>query len=71
MRKINLYTGGGVSLSPVDADGRTLSTYVRLVAEENHAITDGKQVLACVDVLETEAENWVEIPEIEPEHEVI
>ena len=71
MRKINLYTGGGVSHSPVDGDGRTLSAYVRLIAEENQAITDGNQVLSCVDVLETESEKWVEIPEVEPEQEVM
>ena len=71
MRKMNLYTGGGVSLSPIDGEGRTLSDYVRLVAEENYVITDGKQILTCVDVLETEVENWVEIPSDEAGHEII
>lgn len=39
-----LYTGNGASLSPVYAEGRTESKYIRLIAEEGKAITDGAEV---------------------------
>lgn len=60
-----LYTGNGVSLSPKFEEGRTLSNYVRLVADENMAITDGTRILTCVDVLNSDVENWhdCELPE--------
>ena len=44
-----LYTGNGVSLSPIPAEGRTLSKHVRLIADEGRAITDGVTVTTCVD----------------------
>ena len=53
-----LYTGGGVSLSPVPAEGRTLSTYVRLIADDGRAITDGSTVTVCVDT--TRPELWTD-----------
>lgn len=55
---IPLYTGGGVSLSPINAEGRKLSAYVRLVAEDGMAITNGKTVTTCADVLATDVPNW-------------
>lgn len=64
-----LYTGNGVSLSPVNAEGRTLSKYVRLVAEDGMAITNGTAVSPCVDVLAEDASKWVdcELPPEEPQ----
>ena len=55
-----LYTGNGVSLSPVNAEGRTESKYVRLIADEGKAITNGVTVTTCVDVLSTDAPNWTD-----------
>lgn len=55
-----LYIGNGVSLSPMYAEGRTESEYVRLIADEGKAITNGVTVTACVDVLRTDADNWTD-----------
>ena len=62
----SLYTGGGVSLSPVNAEGRTLSKYVRLIAEDGKGITNGVTVTTCVDVLKDDAHNWTDC-ELPPE----
>ena len=62
-----LYSGNGVSLSLKFEEGRTLADYVRLVADENMAITDGKRVVTCVDVLSVRASEWVEITAEEAE----
>lgn len=72
MIKKTLYTGNGVSLSPVWAEGRTASKYVRLIADDGRALTDGVTVTVCVDVLATAAGNWVdcELPEVEETEEV-
>lgn len=70
MRTMTLYTGGGVSLSPVWSEGRTISGYVRLVAEEGKAITNGSFVTACVDVPARDAANWVDCDAAEPEEEL-
>lgn len=67
MTKITLYTGGGVSLSPVYAEGRTESNYVRLVADDGMMLVKGEQTAVCVDVLKTDAENWSEVEYVEPE----
>ena len=56
-----LYTGNGVSLSPKFEEGRILSDYVRLVADEEKAITDGTRIVTCVDVLSACASEWVEV----------
>ncbi|MBO4543242.1 MAG: hypothetical protein J5725_08700 [Bacteroidales bacterium] len=61
MRTITLYTGGGVSLSPVYADGRTVSNYVRLVADDGKMLTNGERELFCADVLAADVGNWTEI----------
>lgn len=63
MTQINLYTGGGVSLSPLNGEGRYLSDYVRLVAGEGKALTNGTVIFKCIDVLATDASNWTEIDE--------
>ncbi len=55
-----LYTGNGVSLSPMYAEGRTESKYVRLIADEEKAITNGVTVTTCVDVLKADASNWTD-----------
>ena len=55
-----LYSGNGVSLSPKCEEGRILSNYVRLVADEEKAITDGARIVACVDVLNADVENWID-----------
>lgn len=63
-----LYTGAGVSLSPIWAEGRTESRYVRLIADEGMAITNGETITVCVDVLATDAHNWTDC-EMPPEEE--
>lgn len=65
-----LYTGNGVSLSPIDAEGRKLSAYVRLVAEDGMAITNGSTVATCADVLATDAPNWTDCEAPAEEDEV-
>lgn len=55
-----LYTGNGVSLSPVYAEGRTESKYIRLIADDGMAITNGNAVTVCVDVLKTDAHLWAD-----------
>ena len=62
-----LYTGNGVSLSPVWEEGRTESAYVRLIAEEGMAITDGVTVAACVDVPEENTALWRDCEETAPD----
>ena len=63
MTTTSLYTGGGVSLSPVCAEGRTLSAYVRLAAAEGKALQKGAIITPCVDVPAADAVNWTEIDE--------
>lgn len=58
MTELKLYSGNGVSLSPIAAEGRKLSAYVRLVGEDGMAITNGKTVTTCADVLASDAPNW-------------
>ena len=70
MRTMTLFTGDGVSLSPVWSEGRTGSEYVRLVAEEGKAITNGSFVTACIDVPTRDAANWVDCDAAEPEEEL-
>ena len=61
MITMTLYTGGGISLSPIYAEGRTESAYVRLVADEGKALQKGEIVTPCVDVLASDVSNWTEI----------
>jgi hypothetical protein len=69
MKEVILYTGNGVSLSPVYAEGRAESKYVRLVADDGKAITNGETVSVCVDVLKENAFLWTDcdLPEDEAE----
>ena len=60
MITMKLYTGSGVSLSPVNAEGRKLSQHVRLIAEEGMAITNGNTVTTCADVPAAETGNWTD-----------
>lgn len=62
---MKLYSGNGVSLSPIEEEGRELSNYVRLIADEDKAITNGTIITTCADVLENEADAWAdcEMPE--------
>lgn len=66
MTQIALYTGNGVSLSPQNAEGRRVSDYVRLVADEGMGITDGNIVTTCVDVLADNVGLWSDC-ELPPE----
>ena len=61
-----LYTGNGVSLSPMYAEGRTESKYVRLIADDGKAVTNGVTVTTCVDVLKADVGNWTDC-ELPPE----
>lgn len=65
MRQIPLYSGNGASLSP-NGEGRTLSAYVRLVADEGMILKNGERETIVVDVLATSASEWREIPDGEP-----
>lgn len=67
IRKV-LYTGNGVSLSPIWEEGRTESRYVRLIADDGMAITNGETVTVCVDVLAEDAHKWTDC-EMPPEEE--
>ena len=58
MRQITLYTGDGVSLSPQNGEGRTVSQYTRLIADDGKAITNGSIVMTCIDVPSAEIVNW-------------
>lgn len=65
-----LYTGNGVSLSPVYAEGRTESKYIRLIADDGKAITNGNTVTTCVDVLKENVPLWTDC-ELPPEEETM
>lgn len=71
MIKKELYSGNGVSLSPIKEEGRSLSNYVRLIADDGFAITNGTVTTTCVDVLSDETEAWTdcELPPVEEEIE--
>ena len=63
MTKITLYTGGGVSLSPVYAEGRIESAYVRLVSDDGKALQKGDVIAFVVDAPISDADSWTEIDE--------
>ena len=69
MKQVTLYTGNGVTLSPVYVDGRKESNYIRLISEDGKAITNGTVVTFCVDVPKEEGSKWAdcELPPEEPE----
>jgi hypothetical protein len=62
VKVVNLYTGNGVSLSPHQAEGRVLSSYVRLIAEDCMGITDGDVVHTCIDIPSVQINRWVDCP---------
>lgn len=66
MTQITLYSGRGVSLSPQNGEGRTISPYVRIIADEGMGITDGVTVTTCADVLATNVDLWSDC-ELPPE----
>lgn len=70
MNRITLYTGGGVSLSPVFEEGRKISDYVRLIADDGKGITDGNIIKTCIDTKTPDAWTDCELPpEPTPEEE--
>ena len=71
MIEMKLYTGGGASFSPVYRDGSIESDYVRLVADDVHAITNGEDVTTVIDIKKTEKFNWTDcdLPPIPPDPE--
>lgn len=60
MKTVPLYTGNGVSLSPLFDEGRKMSSYVRLIADDGKMITDGKMTTMCADVLSINAGMWTD-----------
>ena len=68
MTQMTLYTGNGVSLSPQNAEGRTISEYVRLMADGGMGITDGVTITNCIDTLTPEFWADCELPP-EPEND--
>lgn len=69
MMQMVLYTGNGASLTPIAAEGRDTSVYVRLVADDGKVLQNGDTVTQCIDVLAKDVGNWIEIDEPEPEEE--
>ncbi len=63
MRQTTLYTGAGISLSPEAGDGRKVSAYVRLDAEDGMGITDGASITTSINVKAAEAANWKDCDE--------
>lgn len=70
MRTIVLYSGMGASLTPLYVEGRTRSAYIRLVADEGKAITNGIKTADCIDILSADVENWYEIDAPQEEEEI-
>lgn len=65
MIKVALYTGAGVSLSPLCPDGAKLSSFVRLVADEGMGLTrDNEHYFLCVDTNCPEEWQEHEAPEL-------
>ena len=67
MRQIPLYSGNGASLSP-NGEGRTLSAYVRLVADDGMILKNGELETSVIDILASTTSEWEEIsaPDSEP-----
>lgn len=63
-----LYTGGGISLSPFVEEGRRVSEYVMLVADDGMGITDGNTVTTCIDTKTPDVWTDCELPP-EPEED--
>lgn len=69
MKTMTLYTDGGVSLSPMNGEGRRESDFVRLVADDGMMLSNGERSATMVDVLKTDVSGWNEVPYVEPEEE--
>lgn len=69
MTTIILYTGEGVSLSPIYKENRVESNYIRLIADDGKILQKEDITSICIDVLSSDASNWTEIerPPDEPE----
>lgn len=67
MTTMTLYTGGGVSLSPENGEGRIVSNYVRLVADEGKMLKKDDTTAVCVDVPTTDVSNWTEVDYVDPD----
>lgn len=67
MTQIPLYIGNGVTLSPINAEGRVLSKYVRIVADEGKAITNGQVICAIKDILISDLDKWQDCESVEPD----
>ena len=68
MKSINLYryeTGNGVIITPNEKNETDISSRMRLVADENKALTNGKTITLVIDVLLEDIKNWYEIDYIE------
>ena len=68
MKSINLYryeTGNGVIITPNAKNDTDISSRMRLVADENKALTNGKTITLVIDVLLEDIKNWYEIDYIE------
>ena len=60
MIEMKLCTGGGMSFAPVQKDGSIESDYVRLVADDGYAITNGEDVVTVIDVPKRDVQNWTD-----------
>lgn len=71
MKKKQLYKSDSIYLTEHPGEGCTESRYVRLIADEGMAITNGKTITVCVDVLAENAQNWTdcELPTVEESEE--
>ncbi|MBO7251797.1 MAG: hypothetical protein J6V25_04130 [Oscillospiraceae bacterium] len=71
MKKKQLYKNNYIYLTEHLGEDCTESRYVRLIADDGMAITNGETVTVCVDVLAEDAQNWrdCEMPEAEDPEE--
>lgn len=60
MVKKPLYIGSEVSLTLYNSEECILSPFVRLIADENMAITNGEIVTTCIDVFAEETDRWID-----------
>lgn len=58
MERKQLYKTNSIYLTEYNSEGRTKTNYIRLIAEDGKAITDGETVTNTVDVLATDIDNW-------------
>lgn len=70
MTQLTLYKGEGISLSPQYAEGRVPSDYIRIIADEGKALSDGERITDCVDIKLSELNKWYEIETPQEEEEI-